>query len=280
MTRPLPAEHFFLPAAQGRRYCVHYPAREPAADGSRTALVQVAAFGEEMNRCRRASALAARALGAQGCDVLQIDLYGSGDSDGDFADARWELWRADLALAHDWLAQRTGREVGLWGVRLGALLALDYARSAALPVERFLLWQPVLRGALYLNQLLRMRLASEMLSGGSGDSRALRIALRREPLEIGGYLLAPALAEAIEQADAGAYGAPASPIHWLEVVPAAERGAPPAAQQQAWIWRAQGAQVDLRTVHDEACWSAQEVAECPNLRAATVAVMAAAGVAS
>lgn len=275
MNQRPPAEHFFLPAPGGRRYCIYHPAHGEAGAAPQAALLYVAPFGEEMNRTRRASALTARALAAQGCAVLQIDLYGSGDSDGEFGEARWDGWKADLALGHAWLATHSGQAVGLWGVRLGALLALDYARVAALPVARFVLWQPVLRGAVYLNQLLRLRLASEMLAGGSTDSRALRAALRAEAQEIGGYLVAPALADAIEALDAGALPTPAAPVHWLEVVAEAGRAAPPPSQQQAWAWRAQGAAVQLQAVHDAACWNTQEIAECAQLRAATLAVMAA-----
>lgn len=265
------AENFFLPAAPGQRYCLYHP----AAGAARGALLYVAPFGEEMNRTRRAAALQARALAAQGWAVLQIDLYGSGDSDGEFGQADWQLWKQDLALAHAWLAARTGRAVGLWGVRLGALLALDYARTAALPVARFVFWQPVLRGAVYLNQLLRLRLAGEMLAGGASvDSRQLRAALREQTQEIGGYDISPALADAIEALDAGKLAAPDAPVHWFEVVADAERPAPPPALQLADSWRARGVQVALQAVPDQPCWTTLEIAECPQLRAATCAALA------
>ena len=272
---PARAENFFLPAAPGQRYCMYYPAADGSSNTVRAALLYVAPFGEEMNRTRRASALQARALAAQGCAVLQIDLYGCGDSDGEFGQADWQIWKQDLALAHAWLAARTGRAVGLWGVRLGALLALDYARTAALPVARFVLWQPVLRGAVYLNQLLRLRLANQMLAGAEGgDSRQLRAALREQAQEIGGYVLSPALAEAIEAVDAGKLEAPAAPLHWFEVVSAPDRPAPPPALQLADSWRARGARVTLQAVHDQPCWATPEIAECPQLGAATTAAVA------
>jgi exosortase A-associated hydrolase 2 len=265
------AENFFLPAAPGQRYCLYHP----AAGVPKAALLYVAPFGEEMNRTRRASALQARALAAQGVAVLQIDLYGSGDSDGEFGDASWQTWKQDLALAHAWLAAKTGRAVGLWGVRLGALLALDYAASAALPVARFVFWQPVLRGAVYLNQLLRLRLAGEMLAGGAAvDSRQLRAALREQAQEIGGYDIAPRMADAIESLDAGKLAAPDAPVHWFEVVAEAGRPAPPPALQLADSWRARGVQVALQAVPDQPCWATPEIAECPQLRAATTAAIA------
>lgn len=276
MNTAVRAEHFFLTGTHGRRYCAYYPV--PADQGVCGALLYAAPFGEEMNRSRRATALTARALAAQGWAVLHLDLYGCGDSDGDFGEARWDTWKADLALGHSWLAAHTGQVVGLWGVRLGALLALDYARAAPAPVACFVLWQPVLRGGVYLNQMLRQRLASEMLAGGSASSQALRAALRREAQEIGGYLVAPELADAIEALDAGAMPAPAAPVHWLEVVAAPERPVPAPAERQAWTWRAQDTAAWVRAVHDEACWSAPEVAECPRLREATLAALAASGI--
>lgn len=270
MTRPPPAEHFFLPGPSGRTYCVHHPAHGER----RGALLYVPPFGEEMNRTRRATTLAARALAARGWTVLQPDLHGTGDSDGEFGNARWNGWKADLALTHDWLADKTGQAVGLWGLRLGALLALDYARTSARKVDRFLLWQPVLRGAVYLNQLLRIRLAGEILAGGKPDSKALRSVLRTEAMEIGGYMLAPALADAIDAIDAAAMPAPGAPVSWLEVVASAGQPVSRPVQQQALTWRKQGAKVHLQAVHDAACWSTQEVAECPQLRAATLDILA------
>lgn len=273
MTPAPRAENFFLAAAPGQRYCMFYP----AAGAARAALLYVAPFGEEMNRTRRAAALQARALAAQGCAVLQIDLYGSGDSDGEFGQADWHIWKQDLALAHTWLAEKSGCAVGLWGVRLGALLALDYARTAPLPVARFILWQPVLRGALYLNHLLRLRLAGEMLGGRDGaDSRQLRAALREQAQEIAGYEISPALADAIDALNADQFDAPAAPVHWFEVVAAPDRPAPPPARQLADSWRARGADVSLQAVPDQPCWATSEVAECPQLRAATSGALAAA----
>ncbi len=53
-------------------------------------------FAEEMNKCRRMMALTAYALQAAGLDVLFVDLFGTGDSGGDFADGSLEVWRSDL----------------------------------------------------------------------------------------------------------------------------------------------------------------------------------------
>jgi pimeloyl-ACP methyl ester carboxylesterase len=157
MPAHLPAEAFFLASAPGERFCLYHA----PAGVCRGALVYVHPFAEEMNKSRRMAALQARALAAAGFGVLQIDLHGCGDSDGDFGDARWEQWHADLATASSWLHARLGQPVGLWGLRLGALLALDHARRHT--VHQLVLWQPVLQGAAFLTQFLRLLVASGML---------------------------------------------------------------------------------------------------------------------
>jgi hypothetical protein len=194
LARPAPVEPFFLPARGGGRYCLYHPPVLPPGEAvpCRGALLQVHAFAEELNRCRRMSALQSRMLAGHGVAVLQIDLYGCGDSAGDFSDARWEIWKEDLALASRWLENRTGMAVSLWGQRLGALLALDFATGLDSPsgappagrepggprrpddvsstraVERLVFWQPVLRGETALTQFLRLRLAGQ-LGGAGGD---------------------------------------------------------------------------------------------------------------
>ncbi len=253
------AEPFFLAGAHGERYCLYHPPAGPC----RGALVYVHPFAEEMNKSRRMAALQSRALAAMGVAVLQIDLTGCGDSEGEFADARWEHWKADLADACGWLAQRLAMPVGLWGLRLGALLALDYARSANHPLARILLWQPVLQGSTFLTQFLRLRVAGDMLGDGenAGGTKALRAQLDAgQSLEVAGYVLAPQLAAAIDALDAAAL-APSCQVDWIEVVATPERPFPPAALRVAALWQAPA-------MHKVACppfWSTQEIAECPEM---------------
>lgn len=278
---PLPVQPFFLPAADGgqagARYCLYYP----PAGACRAALVYLHPFAEEMNRSRRMAALAARALAAQGVAVLQIDLLGCGDSSGDFGDADWEAWRADVARAVAWLRARSGCPVGLWGLRLGALLALDCAEDVQ--ADHLLLWQPVHSGAQFLTQFLRLQLASDMLeqpsaSGAPGKVTTgdLRAALRTAPLEVAGYLLSPAMADALERVDIKAL-APACPVHWLELVAEAGRPMSPAAHALAQAWQAQGMVLTVQTVASPPFWSAAEIATSPALLDATTAIYAGAG---
>jgi exosortase A-associated hydrolase 2 len=263
-------ESFFLEAAGGQRFCLFHP---PAGAACRGAVIYVHPFAEEMNKTRRMAALQARELAGLGFGVLQIDLHGCGDSSGEFGDARWDTWKHDLALAHSWLLSRLDVPVTLWGLRLGALLAIDYAASAAAPVAALVLWQPVLSGKTFLTQFLRLRVASDMLTEGKeagNGTNALRTQLQAgEVLEIAGYDLAPELASAIDALDLADMAPAGLPVHWFEAVPAEDRPLPPGAARVTAAWREQGIAPYTKVLACPPFWSTQEVTECPALLRAT-----------
>jgi exosortase A-associated hydrolase 2 len=267
----LPAEAFFLPVDGGSRYCLfHAPVGE-----CRDALVYLHPFAEEMNKSRRMAALQARALAALGVGVLQIDLHGCGDSSGDSGDARWDGWKRDIDAARCWLSGRVGRPAGLWGLRLGALLALDYGAAAPQPPHRLVLWQPLISGTAVINQFLRLRIAADMLQEGAsnGGTKALRARLEQgKPVEIAGYELAPQLAAAIDPLDASVLARRGCRIDWFEVTPAADRPLPPAASRITAIWQAQRMNFGVHLVAGEPFWTTPEIAECAALLDATSAL--------
>jgi exosortase A-associated hydrolase 2 len=267
------AEPFFLKSGTGQRFCLfHRP-----AGACRGAVLYVHPFAEEMNRSRRMAALQARELASLGYGVLQIDLYGCGDSSGDFGDARWDLWKQDIAAGAAWLRQELDQPVTLWGLRLGALLALDYARGAPHAVSAMLLWHPVLSGSAYLTQFLRLRMAGALLAEASTaqtGTGALRDALRAgETLEIAGYDLAPELAAAIDALDPPEKMAPDCPVYWLEAVGAAGQALPPAAARVSAEWQRHGVDLDLRPVHCPPFWTTSEITVCQGWLDATMAAL-------
>ncbi|MFL6709174.1 MAG: hydrolase 2, exosortase A system-associated [Massilia sp.] len=277
MTSPLPAASaFFLQLAPGQRFCLlHAP-----AGNCRGAVLYIHPFAEEMNKSRRVAANQARALAAAGFAVLQIDLLGCGDSSGDFADARWEAWKADVEGAIDWLKTHYQAPITLLGLRLGGLLALDVANSSSHALARVLLWNPVQTGATFLKQFLRLLAVNEMLAdgkdagagGGATDARALL--LHGESVEVAGYKLAPELAAAIEACDAARLAVTACPIDWIESVASLERPEAPAITRLAAKWRAAGVTVQLHRVAGPAFWANQEIEESPVLVDATTALLA------
>lgn len=270
------AEPFFLSAGAGQRFCLYHPPHShERCSGS---LIYVHPFAEEMNRSRRMAALQARALAAAGWGVLQIDLLGCGDSSGDFSDANWESWKADLALAWDWLENRGTGPIGLWGLRLGALLTLAFAKDAVREIDRLVLWQPIINGEAFLTQFLRMRLASEMLLGldkpptGTGEMRS---ALERgETLEVAGYALSPALAAAIDNLKLVDLAVLHVPVHWFDIVADVDRQPSPASARIADGWRQQGGELYIHVVAGDRFWMSPEIVECPALLSATTSIFA------
>lgn len=262
---------FFLKAGAGERFCLYHALEN--GETPRGAFVYIHPFAEEMNKARRMAALQARAFAKAGLAVLQIDLFGCGDSSGDFSEARWEIWKDDVQTAAQWLENRTGMSVGLWGLRLGALLALDIAASTKRPFEELILWQPVTNGETFLTQFLRMRLAGEMLASGaekSGGTQELRAKMATgESLEVAGYELAPELAASIDSMNAARMAVTTAPVHWFELVADAGRPMPPAADRVASTWEERGVQVHRHLVPGTPFWASQEITECDALLSAT-----------
>jgi len=264
---------FFLPGAGGARYCLFHP---PRAQGAvRGAFVYLHPFAEEMNCARRSAGAQARALAELGFGVLQIDLTGCGDSAGEFADATWALWQQDVRDAADWLGRHCSPRVGLWGLRIGALLALDTWRSLASPPFQLLLWQPILSGTAFLTQFLRLGLARQLALNDAArypDTGAMRAALAAgETLEIAGYELHPALALAL---DAVAPQPPAVAVGWLEI---AAPGVPlsRARQQTLDDWRRAGVALDVERVEGAAFWATHATRDWAGLHMATACLLAA-----
>lgn len=193
----------------GHLFAVSYAV--PAPSGR--ALLILPPFGEEMNRSRRMLALLARAVAARGVAVLMLDLFGTGDSGGGWEQASWRQWREDADRAVAWLS-RGHHSLSVLGLRTGALLALETA--AAHDLDRAVLWQPVTAGATFLTQTLRIRATT---SAQGETVAALRARLRAgETLEVGGYAINPALADALEELTIEAAVARCRcPIHWFHL---------------------------------------------------------------
>jgi exosortase A-associated hydrolase 2 len=273
-------EPFFFDAEPGTRFCL-YHAPNPHVE-PRGAILYVHPFAEELNRTRRMAAVQSRAFAAMGFAVLQIDLFGCGDSCGEFDAGRWSLWKGDLALAANWLGQRTRGPLHLWGVRLGGLLALDFAREV--DVAAIILWQPFMSGRACINQFLRLRLASQLEQSGPQAPGAPRstAALRAQlavhgVIEVGGYQVAVPLVRAIDACDAAHVKLPPCTVHWFA------NGAPPhsrvaaSAARLAVRWAQDGVALHFHPLDGAEFWAGDGVVECTALLDATNAVFSGSG---
>ena len=144
---------FFLPTRNGSLFCLYHAPQGPVQRGQ---VLHLHPFAEELNTCRRISAQFARALAEAGFAVLQFDMYGCGDSEGDFGDATWATWRNNAQDALVELQRRAGEPteaapLWLWGVRSGALMSADMLPNMDAPCH-VLWWQPVVSGQQVLQQ--------------------------------------------------------------------------------------------------------------------------------
>jgi exosortase A-associated hydrolase 2 len=248
---------FFLDGSNGRLFALEIAPEHGDVD---LGILFCAPFAEELNRTRRAVQLAARRMAARGCSVLLLDLCGTGDSDGELAEASWKGWRADLEAGAAWLSARRSSRLALWGVRLGAALALEIA--AARPCEHLLLWQPVANGALFLNQFLRLRVAADMLAAdGVSSVEALRAELATgASVEIAGYAVTPAMADAIDAVDLGRFASAQLPaIDWIESVAAAQRPLSVASRNLIERWRSAEQEVRTHALVAPPFWGTPEI---------------------
>jgi exosortase A-associated hydrolase 2 len=264
---------FFLKSPRGERFCLyHQPHPGVPARGT---ILYVHPFAEELNKSRRMAALQSRAYARAGFGVLQIDLYGCGDSSGDFGNARWDVWLGDLQLAWDWLRQRCHGDFYVWGLRLGGLLALDFARRH--DVAALILWQPAISGRAHLGQFTRMHSAARLFGEPAEALAAGPAGMSADAqLEVAGYTLAAELTAAINAADA-ALLTPRCPVRWLELVAPAVGGADPAEPPAPPALQAASTLVvHTCAVEGAPFWSSAEIIESPALLEATLAATLAA----
>jgi exosortase A-associated hydrolase 2 len=226
-----------------------------------------------MNKSRRMVAMQARELAGRGGTVALVDLRGTGDSAGAHGDATWAGWRADVEAAWAWLGMMTGSLPRfLWGLRLGSLLAADLVASSRVLPDGLLLWQPVVAGRTFFSQWFRVASAQQITAGGGAgrDAKSPRSALAAgAPVEISGYDLNPELVSGAEEVDLAALPAPPCPVLWRETTLTQPIVLSPAAARVRAVWSGSQAVLDFAAVNGPSFWASQELAEAPELIAAT-----------
>lgn len=114
---------------------------------------------QEYIRSHRALRQLADQLAKAGCHVFRFDYFATGDSAGELDEASLEIWQQNIQQAENELRDLSGvRKISLLGLRFGATLA---ALHESTNIRQLLLWDPVVNGAEYLQQLAEMH--SQML---------------------------------------------------------------------------------------------------------------------
>lgn len=243
------------------------PAGKPKAH-----IVFIPPFGEEMNRCRSLVATQARNFARAGYSCTLIDFHGTGDSQGQLCDSSLAIWKDNIRLTVDTLQREDAAPLIFWGLRLGGLLALDYAVSSASRPRDVILWQPVNSATVYITQVLRQRVASLMVKDLPPETtKEIRQRLADgENVEIAGYTLGGALVEDIESIDVSAMTSLCTgTIYWLEHVIEAGKDIGLASRKVVDQLAQQGNKIEVRTFCDPPIWQIHERDFAPQLLAIT-----------
>lgn len=146
----------FGPPARRLFGLFHPPERE-----GRIAVLICAPFGQEVVRSHRLFRVLSDRLARTGIAVLRFDPYGTGDSPGEDIDGELEGWRRDVCTAHEELHRLTTPRRIVWlGSRLGATVATMATRSGRCDPSRLILWDPIVDGARYFNELRENHVAA------------------------------------------------------------------------------------------------------------------------
>lgn len=234
--------------------------RRPTGPINECVLV-VPPFAEEMNKSRRMLTLVGEGLAHRGCATVIPDLYGTGDSAGEFGETDCETWLADIEAVANWLAAEVIPVTALLAVRLGCALALNGIASGVLSAPRkSVLWQPVFDGDRYLTQFLRLRVAASLTEDRRESVVDLKARLMAGgTLEVAGYDLSARMAADLSrmappQALPPQFGATA----WLEIVRDPDAGPPLPSAQLVKATNEAGGKITARCFAGEPYWASTE----------------------
>lgn len=256
----------FIASQAGQLFCGFYPALNQTVD---RAILHIPAFAEEMNKSRRMVALQAQAFASLGYSVLVLDLYGTGDSEGDFGEATWHIWLQNIEAAIAWLRQQGTETISLWGLRIGALLAMDFASRSPYPITHLIAWQPVINGDTFISQFLRLRVVATIMDNNAPRGKTAELKqqlLSGQSIEVAGYCLNSELVKPLItlRADQLPWQA-VKEMAIFEVVSSVDNPVAIGNTPLLSILQEQNINASLTKVVGEAFWASQEISEAPDL---------------
>ncbi len=199
---------FFFDRGAARLFGVLHAA---PATASPIAFLTSHPFAEEKLWSHRVLLSLARQLAARGHIVMRFDYMGAGDSSGATPETSLDTHLADLTAAFEYLVNKHPevQRVGLIGLRLGATLAALFAerggdRHRQLQGAPLVLWEPILDGANYFQELLRSNLSTQLAVYGkvqeNRDTLQTRI-LEGGKVNVDGYEIGRELFESCARPD-------------------------------------------------------------------------------
>lgn len=259
MTTPLnrKAEPFYLDGPHGKLFAIYHPPQNGIQ--VKGCFLYIQPLAEEMNRCRQMVAIQAREFSKLGYGCLLLDLYGTGDSEGEYQDGNWDIYLADLNAGLRWITAEGYDHVRLWALRHGAFLALDLVRAVP-ALRKLLLWQPVLNGKTAVTQILRIALAGSLSERDKISMTELRNRIQKDTaVELSGYETSAFLLSVLETKHiSNYYGLADLEIQWFDVLASKEQNRSKESIQVEQNWREAGAQIHYEPVIGPAFWQVWE----------------------
>lgn len=178
---------FYFGSSRRPLYGVYHPpkSRKPRTTG----VVLCYPLWQEYMRAHRAFRQLAMMLSKAGFPVLRFDYFATGDSGGAGDEGDVTQWIADIGTAIDELKDMAGvPRVSLVGLRVGASLAAMAAVKRQ-DLEHVLLWDPVVSGDRFLQQVL----ATHAAPGASTEAGAT--------IGVSGFPLTEAMRQGLSRID-------------------------------------------------------------------------------
>lgn len=260
----------FFTASKGPLFTLSIPAQGP----HQGTFIYIPPFAEEANKSRRMAALQGRSLSKMGYDVILLDLYGTGDSQGDFQEGDWPVWKADIKLVVEQLVPKG--PLSFWGLRMGCLLIADFLQDHPMEVKNCLFWQPVSLGQQLVTQFLRLEMANTMQAEEKITPKILRQRLQQgESVEVAGYRLNANLIAQLDELKLLDIQFTCQQLYWIELVKQAGKTISPVADKILQQWRSQIPGIQSHSVVGDSFWATQEIATAPALLECSQSVLGA-----
>ena len=190
---------FYFGSSKRPLFGIHHP--PTSADVRQAGIVLCPAIGQDYMRTHRGLKQLAQQLAKAGFHVLRFDYFGTGDSGGESVEAELAQWTADVGDAIDELKDTAGvATVSLVGIRLGAALAA-LAALARPDIDQLVLWDPVVDGAAYVEELL-----------GLGVPAHVNGTVPPGTIGVSGFPVTPALRNDLKEIDLRMQAFPAKPV--------------------------------------------------------------------
>lgn len=268
---------FFLNSNEGKLFAIYFTPTNNNHPNSNVIIVPP--FAEEMNKSRKAISEFSRICTTMNVGVLMIDFIGTGESEGDFKDARWWIWKKNIFFAYQWLKQRGAGSISCIGIRMGAILLLDAINTNTFELDKLLFWQPVVSGSVYLKQFLRLNLAADLMVDGSSNVtvQSFRDILSNGgSVEVAGYELSSELYQELNNLSLSNISPTlCAQLIWFEVVANELQEVGPTKRQIVDKWKSvDHVDASIIAIRDEPFWATQEIVIPDNLIKKTASIFA------